>query len=221
MAVLSCMAPGAPEEPIFGINYESLKKIFSRACERAGVEGVGLHDLRHTATTRTAKRLNGNIFLLQAFTGHKTLSQLERYVHIGAKDVVESFKATQISWSQRPWPARAPKEGVAAPDAARRAAQMGRFTGQAPGGAVASSQCDIPLAPGARSSFASPPAVLFKQAKLPASASMSPGAGRLRRDPGRSSGSARQRGQTGWARWPPELHGCIPVVQLSAASWWV
>jgi integrase len=95
MAVLRAMARGADHEPIFGISYESLKAIFSRACERAGIEDLRLHDLRHTGTTRAAKRLNGNVFLLKILTGHKTLSQLERYVNPTAQDVVEAFRATE------------------------------------------------------------------------------------------------------------------------------
>jgi hypothetical protein len=210
MAVLSCMGRGVPEEPIFGISYEALKKIFSRACERAGIEGVGLHDLRHTGATRTAKRLNGNFFLLKAFTGHKTLSQLERYVHIDEEDVVESFKATENLLEPAPLVRALPVtiDGSEASKAGRRAAQMGRFTGQAPSGTVVPLQSEKQIEQGAGNAFALPAAVLFKQAKLPASASMSawgwpPFAGILAQVA---------------ARWAPEHRGCMPLVQLSAAS---
>lgn len=94
MQVLRAMTPGEPHEPIFGFSYEAYKKIFERACQRAGIEGLQVHDLRHTAATRAAKRFNGNTFLLQALTGHRTLSQLQRYVHVDASDVVEAFDQT-------------------------------------------------------------------------------------------------------------------------------
>lgn len=97
LAVLRAMTQGQPHEPIFGFSYEAYKKIFERACQRAGIEGLQVHDLRHTAATRAAKRFNGNIFLLQALTGHKTLSQLQRYVHVDASDVVDAFDATAPS----------------------------------------------------------------------------------------------------------------------------
>lgn len=95
MQVLESMKRGAAHEPIFGISYESLKAIFRRACERAGVEDLNLHDLRHTGATRAAKRLNGNIFLLQLITGHRTLSQLQRYVNLKPEDAVEALNATE------------------------------------------------------------------------------------------------------------------------------
>lgn len=94
LAVLRAMDLGQPHEPIFGLSYEAYKKIFERACQRAGIQGVNVHDLRHTAATRAARRLGGDIFLLQAVTGHKTLSQLQRYVHVDAQDVVQAFDAT-------------------------------------------------------------------------------------------------------------------------------
>lgn len=77
------------DERIVSITYESLKAAWTRACARAGIEGLNLHDLRHTAATRLALTTGANVFLVQALTGHKTLSMLERYVHVSARDVVE------------------------------------------------------------------------------------------------------------------------------------
>jgi len=76
-----------PDAPILTLTYEALKAAWYRICERAGLENLNLHDLRHTAATRLAKR-SGNVFLVQALTGHKTLSQVQRYVHVTAEDVV-------------------------------------------------------------------------------------------------------------------------------------
>lgn len=73
---------------IFPLSYEALKAAWNRACERAGVQGVRLHDLRHTSATRFALELNGNIPVLKLITGHKTTAQLMRYVNIKADDVV-------------------------------------------------------------------------------------------------------------------------------------
>lgn len=84
---IRALAVGAPQECIVSISYESLKAAFRRACERAGIKNLHLHDLRHTAATRLALK-TGNVFLVKALTGHKTLSMVERYVNVSASDVV-------------------------------------------------------------------------------------------------------------------------------------
>lgn len=94
VAVLESMPRGQPEERIFSLTEEALAGAWQRACKRAGIENLRIQDLRHTAATRHAARLNGNIFLLQLVTGHKTLSMLSRYVNPTARDVVKAFDAT-------------------------------------------------------------------------------------------------------------------------------
>lgn len=64
---------------MFAIKPDSLTQAFARACERAGLEGFRLHDLRHTATTRLAKRLD--IAELAKVTGHRDTRMLLRYYH--------------------------------------------------------------------------------------------------------------------------------------------
>lgn len=86
--------PGAPTDPIVRITYEALKAAWTRACERAGITGLRIHDLRHTAATRMALK-TGNVFLVQALTGHKTQSQLARYVNVKAADVVAVMHAPE------------------------------------------------------------------------------------------------------------------------------
>lgn len=71
------------------LTYEALKAAWKRVCAAAEVEGLNLHDLRHTAATRFALAFSGNKFVLKAITGHKTDSQLERYVNVKADDVVD------------------------------------------------------------------------------------------------------------------------------------
>jgi len=84
-------------ERIIPTTMDAVRKAWNRALERAGIEGLTMHDLRHTGATRMAIRLNGNIFLLQQITGHKTLSMLERYVNLTASDVVDAFDKTDPS----------------------------------------------------------------------------------------------------------------------------
>lgn len=92
-ALKELQAAHAPEQPvgtdpIICITYESLKAAWRRACERAGIKNLRLHDLRHTAATRLALA-SGNLFLVKALTGHKTLKMVERYVNVNADDVVD------------------------------------------------------------------------------------------------------------------------------------
>ncbi|MDM0108684.1 site-specific integrase [Variovorax sp. J22R24] len=84
---LQALGPYEPTDRVLDISYEALRAAFRRACERAGVDGLRLQDLRHTAATRLALK-TGNVFLVQALTGHKTLKMVERYVNVKASDVV-------------------------------------------------------------------------------------------------------------------------------------
>ncbi len=89
---LEAMPRGEAHEPILGMTYEALKAAWLRACARAGLEDAHLHDLRHTAATRFALGPGqGNLFLVMAFTGHKTASQVMRYVNVKVGDVVRAM----------------------------------------------------------------------------------------------------------------------------------
>ncbi|EIF68892.1 hypothetical protein BP354E_5809 [Burkholderia pseudomallei 354e] len=76
-----------PEDRVFPITYEALKAGWRDACNGAGIEGVNLHDLRHTCATRYAIELDGNVFKLKKITGHKTLVMVDRYVNLTAEHV--------------------------------------------------------------------------------------------------------------------------------------
>lgn len=98
--LLSNLPRGSNHERIFNFTLEALKAAWKRAVARAGLENLKIHDLRHTGATRLAIRFNGNIFLLQLATGHKTLSQLQRYVNLTAADAVKAFDRTSPSSPQ-------------------------------------------------------------------------------------------------------------------------
>ena len=87
LQVLRDLGPGEPDERIVTISYDALKKGMERACERAGIKDLHLHDLRRTAATRLALK-TGNLFLVKALTGHKTDAMAARYMQVGADDVV-------------------------------------------------------------------------------------------------------------------------------------
>lgn len=90
------LGPCQPGDPVVAITYEALRAAWRRACERAGIEGLNIHDLRHTAATRMALK-TGNVFLVKALTGHKTIAMLDRYINVRADDVVQVMHAAEPS----------------------------------------------------------------------------------------------------------------------------
>lgn len=109
---LQRLNPGEPEGRIVSMSYEALKAAWKRACDRAGITDLRVHDLRHTAATRMALK-SGNVFIVQALTGHKTLSQLERYVNVKASDVVKVMHAPDPAPAAAPVASLVPVEATA------------------------------------------------------------------------------------------------------------
>lgn len=87
---------------ILPVTYESLKAAWNRACEAAGIEGVHIHDLRHTAATRFTLQLNGNLPVLKVITGHKTYSQLNRYINVKPEDVSRLLQGRPLTEDAAP-----------------------------------------------------------------------------------------------------------------------
>lgn len=79
LAILKSL-PRRNDGRIFPITANSLKAAWNRAVERAGIEDLHLHDLRHVAVTRLAAKLP-NLIELAAVSGHKDLKMLRRYYH--------------------------------------------------------------------------------------------------------------------------------------------
>lgn len=117
---LQALQPGDPDERVVRISYEALRAAWRRACERAGIEDLRIHDLRHTAATRMALK-SGNVFIVQALTGHKTFEMVARYVNVKASDVVDMMytpKAGADEEEQTPAPVPTPAPEVQAEPAA-------------------------------------------------------------------------------------------------------
>ncbi|MBL8306507.1 MAG: site-specific integrase [Rubrivivax sp.] len=114
------LSKGKEDDLIVSISYASLSAAWRRALERAGIDDLRLQDLRHTAATRMALK-SGNVFLVKALTGHKTLDMLERYVNVGADDVVKlmhgQLKPAASGEPAEPQPTGAPGELVDASNA--------------------------------------------------------------------------------------------------------
>lgn len=87
MEILQKLHEQRKTDEVFPVSYEAVKKGWAVACRACGLEGVHIHDLRHTAATRFALEFHGNKYILKVITGHKTDSQLERYINIKPDDV--------------------------------------------------------------------------------------------------------------------------------------
>ena len=75
-----------PNESVLGFGPGGLSQAFERACRRAGIEGLRLHDLRHEATSRLFE-LGLDMMEVSAITGHKTLDMLKRYTQLRAEQI--------------------------------------------------------------------------------------------------------------------------------------
>lgn len=61
---------------------QQLSKKMAKACQRAGLENLRFHDLRHEATSRFFEHTDLDVMEIKAITGHKSLQMLARYTHL-------------------------------------------------------------------------------------------------------------------------------------------
>ncbi|END3518159.1 site-specific integrase [Escherichia coli O13/129/135:H4] len=73
---------------IFNYSPYGITQAFRRSARLAGVTGVCLHSLRHSAITRFAE-MGLSTMQLRAISGHKTITMLARYTHVKASSVVD------------------------------------------------------------------------------------------------------------------------------------
>ena len=82
--------PVSPKERIFPMTANAVHMIWSDIKKKLNLENLHWHDLRHEGCSRAAKMLNFDIAKLQKVSGHKSLSQLIRYVNYNMNDVHEA-----------------------------------------------------------------------------------------------------------------------------------
>lgn len=75
------------EQRYFPHTYAAYNKIFNAACERAGLQDVQIHTLRHTCFSRLAMK-NISVTKIQALAGHSSITTTQRYMHL-APDYLE------------------------------------------------------------------------------------------------------------------------------------
>ncbi|MNJ46735.1 Tyrosine recombinase XerC [compost metagenome] len=74
----------------FRLKADTVSNYFPLTCEKAGVEGLRFHDLRHEATSRLFER-GFSMMEVATITGHKTLAMLKRYTHLSPLDLAEKL----------------------------------------------------------------------------------------------------------------------------------
>ena len=82
--------PRSIDGRVLPINFAALENTFKRARERAGLNDLRIHDLRHTAITRLAEKLP-NLIELSAVSGHRSIAMLKRYYHPRAEDIARKL----------------------------------------------------------------------------------------------------------------------------------
>jgi integrase len=75
---------------VFGLQPDSISQAFNRACQKAGIEDLRFHDLRHEATSRFFEK-GLNMMEVSSITGHKTLQMLKRYTHLKATELAQKL----------------------------------------------------------------------------------------------------------------------------------
>jgi integrase len=89
MAVLAGMGTDHKEDdPIFPTSAEAIKLAWQRLVERAGIEDLHFHDLRHEAVSRFFE-LGLTVPEVALISGHKDPRMLFRYTHLKAEDVAQ------------------------------------------------------------------------------------------------------------------------------------
>lgn len=89
VAILERLCDGREKDcKLFAYSPYGITQAFRRAARLAGVHGVCLHSLRHTAITNAAEK-GLNVVQLMTVSGHKTISMLARYSHLKASKIAE------------------------------------------------------------------------------------------------------------------------------------
>jgi len=84
--------------PVFtyhGKAMESIKTSFDRARDKAGIEDLRFHDLRHTFASRLVQG-GVPLYNVMHLTGHKSLGMVQRYAHLAPDFQEEAIQALDL-----------------------------------------------------------------------------------------------------------------------------
>jgi len=85
-------SPILDSDRIFPIARDSVTQAFRRACKRANIKGLRIHDLRHEATSRFFEDHDLAIVEVASITGHTDTKSLARYTHLAAAKLAKKLK---------------------------------------------------------------------------------------------------------------------------------
>ncbi|WP_244136809.1 site-specific integrase [Burkholderia vietnamiensis] len=80
---------------VFAVKTSELRSAWENACERAEIEGLRFHDLRHEATSRLFE-LGLDRIEAASITGHKTLQMLKDYTHLRAEGLARKLNQAKL-----------------------------------------------------------------------------------------------------------------------------
>ena len=89
-AILDEWRAHSPGPAVFAVQRHSVSQAWRRACMRAGVVDLRLHDLRHECASRLADA-GYSILEIQAVTGHRDLRSLRRYTHVDVEKLADKL----------------------------------------------------------------------------------------------------------------------------------
>lgn len=87
--------PKKPNDTLFELTQDRLVRGFKKACDKAEIEDLVFHDLRHEAASRMAKIYQAHE--LAKIFGWKTIQMAMRYYHPDALDFVAKLDAAGAS----------------------------------------------------------------------------------------------------------------------------
>jgi len=74
---------------VFNYRPDSISKAFVAAAQKAGLEDIRFHDLRHEATSRLFENTDLDAMEIKLITGHRSMQMLARYAHLRADRLAE------------------------------------------------------------------------------------------------------------------------------------
>ena len=83
-------------EPTRPLSYAGIAQWFERCCQRAGVIGYTMHQLRHAAAD-DLRRATGSTAAAQALLRHKSVATTEAYLHSGVDDLRRAIEQLSSS----------------------------------------------------------------------------------------------------------------------------
>lgn len=81
LTALLAALPRSIDGRVFATTNDAVKLAFVRAVERAKIDDLHFHDLRHEAVSRLFEK-GLNVMEVASISGHKALQMLRRYTHL-------------------------------------------------------------------------------------------------------------------------------------------